>query len=94
MICMRWQDFFHLLHPVIAPALHELAELFEGDPIPKNRLMKIWMWVGMRTRVRTKKKMRTKVKTRIRRSTRIRMRKRTRMRTRVRTMMRTRRNDM
>ena len=24
----------HLLHPVVAPALHELAELFEGDPIP------------------------------------------------------------
>ena len=33
----------HLLHPVVAPALHELAELFEGDPIPENRRMKIWL---------------------------------------------------
>ena len=53
---------FYLLDPVIAPALHELAELLEGDPIPRNRNMKVWM--GMRTPMATREKMRTKNKTR------------------------------
>ena len=54
----------HLLDPVIAPALHELAELLEGDPIPGSRKMKVW--VGMRRTTATRKKTRTKVKTRMR----------------------------
>ena len=33
---MKCQNIIHLLHPVIAPALHDLAELFEGDPIPEE----------------------------------------------------------
>ena len=54
----------HLLHPVVAPALHELAELFEGDPIPvKKREMMIWMRTG------TRKKMRTNVRRRIKKRT-------------------------
>ena len=96
---------FYLLDPVIAPALHELAELLEGDPIPRNRKMKIWVGrtmatrkktrtknkTGMRTRKRFRARMRTRARTRMRTSTRKRtgMRRRTRMRKRMRTRKRT-----
>ena len=76
---------FHLLDPVIAPALHELAELLEGDPIPGNRKMNIWMGMRTTTREKTGTKVKTRMRTRKSNKTGMRTRAgtRTRMRTRI-----------